>query len=119
MRSTKTHTQNPDTDPIMALPFIRNSTRAERRSGRLGRIFWAVTPTGDYGTDCQTGEGYALLALDFMASERCPQIMQWAVLDMLANGHPRSGIEVGFLSTFGRRALLGHVVKEAADHVVF
>jgi hypothetical protein len=94
--------------PILSLPFVRDLAAHEQASGASPRCFWQVAPTGDYGADCATGAHYAALALDYMATASAPQILQWAVFDMMAMRRPRSGIEVGFLSTFGRIATRAH-----------
>ncbi|ARE82881.1 hypothetical protein ROSMUCSMR3_01388 [Roseovarius mucosus] len=94
--------------PILSLPFVRDVTTEERASGAAPRCFWQVAPTGDYGADCATGARYAAAALDYMVAENTAQILQWAVFDMMAMCRPRSGIEVGFLSTFGRIATRAH-----------
>lgn len=94
--------------PILSLPFVRDRTTEERASGAAPRCFWHVSPTGDYGADCATGARYAAAALDYMVAEDTAQILQWAVFDMMAMRRPRSGIEVGFLSAFGRIATRAH-----------
>lgn len=94
--------------PILSLPFVRDVTTEERASGTPARCFWHVTPTGSYGSDCATGARYAALALDYMAAANAPQVLHWAVFDMMTLGRRHSGIEVGFLSTFGRIATRAH-----------
>jgi hypothetical protein len=98
----------PLSHPVLALPFVRNTTLREQAAGAAPRSYWDVQPTGDYGPDCATGARYAALALDFMVSSRSPQIFQWAVFDMMTAGRAHSGIEVGFLSTFGQIATHAH-----------
>lgn len=89
---------------ILSLPFVRDTTRAERKAGLPPRLFWSVQPTGNYGEDCETGSSYAKIALDYMTRENSHQVMQWAVFDMMRAGPEHSGIEVGFLSVFGQMA---------------
>ena len=84
------------------LPFVQDATEEDRSAGASPRSFWSVVPTGNYGTDCDTGAAYAGLALDYMAAAASPQILQWAVFDMMSMGRLHSGIEVGFMSVFGR-----------------
>lgn len=91
-----------------ALPFVKDATEEERAAGAEPRSFWSVTPTDHYGTDCATGARYGALALEYMSSTRTPQILQWAVIDMMSMGRAHSGIEVGFLSAFGRAASAAH-----------
>ena len=90
--------------PILSLPFVRQSTDAERSAGALPRCFWSVSPCGVHGTDCGTGTRYAEAALNYMEREQSTNVFQWAVLDMIRQGCPHSGIEIGFLSVFGRLA---------------
>lgn len=90
--------------PVMALPFVREATETERANGLPPRRFWAVTPTGAYGADCGTGARYARLALDYMVTAGTPYLLQWAVFDMMRLGREHTGIEVGFMSAFGRIA---------------
>ncbi|MBS4011323.1 MAG: hypothetical protein KGZ72_11270 [Roseovarius sp.] len=97
--------------PILSLPFVRDATTEERASGAAPRCFWQVAPTGDYGADCALGARYAAAALDYMVAENTAQILQWAVFDMMTMHRPRSGIEVGFLSTFGRIATRAHATR--------
>ncbi|KJS41382.1 MAG: hypothetical protein VR71_18595 [Roseovarius sp. BRH_c41] len=97
--------------PILSLPFVRDVTTVERASGAAPRCFWQVAPTGDYGADCATGARYAAAALDYMVAANTPQVLQWAVFDMMTMRRHRSGIEVGFLSTFGRIATRAHATR--------
>lgn len=90
------------------LPFVTDATMEERSAGVTPRSFWSVVPTGNYGADCDTGAAYAALALDYMAAARSPQILQWSVFDMISMGRVHSGIEVGFMSVFGKIAMNAH-----------
>lgn len=99
---------NPLSHAVLALPFVRNTTLREQAAGAAPRSFWDVQPTGDYGPDCATGARYAALAIDYMVAANSPQILQWAVCDMMTAGRAHSGIEVGFLSVFGRLAAQAH-----------
>ena len=92
-------------NPITSLPFVRDTTQAERRAGMPPRIFWDVKPSGDYTRDCETGKRYAGLALEYMVAERFEPLLGWAVFDMMRTGPDFSGIEVGFLMAFGRYAV--------------
>lgn len=103
-KAPRRRTSSSEPHPILALPFVRDATRAERAAGMAPRIFWSVTPTGNYTDDCNTGCRYAHLALDYMVRNNAPCIMQWAVFDMMRAGPEHSGVEVGFLSVFGTRA---------------
>lgn len=97
--------------PLLALPFVRETTKAERMAGAAPRCFWSVVPTGTYGTDCGTGGRYAQAALDYMVREQAPYLLQWAVFDMIRQGRPHSGIEVGFMSFFGRLATGAQAIR--------
>lgn len=90
--------------PVLQLPFVREPTDTERAAGQTPRCFWAVDPTGHYSDDCRTGGHYAHLAVDYMLREHSPQILQWAVFDMMRLGRAHTGIEVGFMSFFGHLA---------------
>ena len=90
--------------PVLALPFVRDATDAERTAGQAPRCFWSVEPTGAYGADCGAGNRYARLALDCMVRERTPYLLQWIVFDMMQLGRTHTGIEVGFMSFFGHLA---------------
>lgn len=94
--------------PVLALPFVREATEAERANGFPPRRFWSVNPTGAYGADCGTGARYARLALDYMATAGTPYLLQWAVFDMMRLRREHTGLEVGFMSAFGRIAAEAH-----------
>lgn len=94
----------PPIHPILALPFVRDCRDDERASGAAPRSYWHVSSSGNYHTDCATGEQYATLAVDYMVAARSPHLLAWIVSDMMAMCRLHSGIEVGFLSTFGQLA---------------
>ncbi|APE44153.1 hypothetical protein BOO69_12645 [Sulfitobacter alexandrii] len=94
-------------DPILSLPFVRDTTRAERQAGLPPRIFWSVEPSGDYMADCDTGSHFAHLAMSHMLEHNYSAIFNWAVFDMLRAGQERSGIEVGFLAEFAKHSMIG------------
>lgn len=94
--------------PVLALPFVRDTTPAERALGADPRTFWSVQPSGNFGRDCAVGAEYAAVALDYMVVANAPEILVWAVFDMMTLQRPRSGVEVGFLSAFGRSAAKAH-----------
>ncbi len=88
---------------VLSLSFV--SDRKKPLKGRQPRNFWNVTPTGDYGKDCETG---SQLALEWIAYEEAniggPGILSKIVEDM-----PRelSGVEIGFLGMAGIAARAG------------
>lgn len=98
--------------PVLALPFVRDRDDEDLEDGAARRCFWSVQPSGRYGTDCEIGAQYAALALDYMVEAKLPQLLQWAVFDMMALNRPHCGIEVGFLSAFGRIATQAHAASE-------
>ncbi|MBQ2260196.1 MAG: hypothetical protein II336_02370 [Loktanella sp.] len=100
--------------PVLALPFVRDTTAAERALGADPRTFWSVQPSGNFGSDCTVGAGYAEAALDYMVAANAPEILSWAVFDMMRLPRMRSGVEVGFLSAFGRLALQSHAAGLSA-----
>lgn len=106
---------NDEPHPVLTLPFVREATATERAMGLPPRRFWSVQPTGVHSADCGTGARYAQLALDYMVREQTPYILQWAVFDMMRLGREYSGIEVGFMSTFGRIATETHAARLARD----
>lgn len=103
----------PPIHPVLALPFVRDSSEEDRVSGANPRSFWVVDPTGHYGTDCSTGSHYAALALDYMVANRSPHLLTWIVSDMMAPPRRRSGVEVGFVSVIGRLATNAHASRMA------
>lgn len=64
------------------------------KGNQLGRCFWHVKPSGDYGKDCVTGRALALEYLSFAEEKTgdCPPFLPWIVRDM-----PRA-LTVGFLT---------------------
>jgi hypothetical protein len=99
--------------PVSALPFVRTATEDEKAAGAAPRDFWAVSPSGDYATDCGTGAHYASLAVDYMSATRSPHMLGWVVADMMALQRSHSGIEVGFASVFSRLATEAHAARLA------
>ena len=97
--------------PVLALPFVRDHDDDEMQDGQARRSFWSVQPSGHYGTDCETGARYAALALDHMMRAKLPRLLQWAVFDMMTLNRRYSGIEVGFMSAFGRIATQAHAAR--------
>ncbi|WP_375554211.1 hypothetical protein [Roseovarius mucosus] len=100
------HNIRPPHSPTV-LPFVKDATKEEQAAGAPPRSFWQVKPTGDYGSDCATGALYAELALDYMVAANAPQVLQWTVFDMMTLNRRHSGIEVSFMSAFGRIATQG------------
>ncbi|MBY0430774.1 MAG: hypothetical protein K2Q10_06230 [Rhodospirillales bacterium] len=78
----------------MELPFVRKGKKAEA-------AFWAVTPSGNWSKDCETGRNYAVMLATHMLAHRQRHLLGWVLSDMARvmsrRGVPLSGIEVGFL----------------------
>lgn len=89
---------------ILDLPFVRNCTLAEQRAGRGKRIFWSVKPTGDWQKDCEIGELYAALALDYMVNADMT-VLSWIATDMAHDAPSKCGIRAGFMNRIGRYAM--------------
>ena len=104
-----------DNHPVLTLPFVRNTPASERAAGAPPRSFWTVYPSGGFIADCAVGTGYAAAALDYMVAANAPEILSWAVLDMMRLPRARSGVEVGFLTAFGRAAMQGHAAGLSAQ----
>ncbi|WP_322890674.1 MULTISPECIES: hypothetical protein [unclassified Yoonia] len=103
-----------DDHPVLNLPFVRSTSASERAAGAPPRSFWTVHPSGDFIADCAVGTGYAVAALDYMVAANAPEILSWAVFDMMRLPRARSGVEVGFLTAFGRAAVQGHAAGLSA-----
>lgn len=97
--------RQPRRKTITSLPFVRNTTKAEREAGMPKRLFWCVNPTGDVVKDQQTGERYARLALRYMQENNMRCLLGWIAGDIHWSKHGLSGIEVGFFATFATAAM--------------
>ena len=104
----------PPVHPVLTLPFVTDSNDEERASGANPRCFWTVEPTSNYRADCETGAHFAALALDYMVATRSPHLLTWSIIDMMALNRRHSGIEVGFVSAFGRLATVAHAARTAS-----
>lgn len=89
---------------LQALPFLRDATPEEVANGQKGRIFWTCPqPSGNWQADCDQGEAWARLLLDYMAEYRTFCLLGWVVRDM--RHEPKlSGQAVGFLAIFAQLA---------------
>lgn len=108
-----------DTDdhPLLSLPFVDGTFGLERTAGTQPHLFWSVQPTGDFMRDSATGAEYAPVALGDMVAANAPEILSWAVLDMMAPPNARPAIKVGFLSAFGFGAAKAHATHLRAGGV--
>ncbi|HEX3862539.1 MAG TPA: hypothetical protein VHY35_12670 [Stellaceae bacterium] len=90
--------------PALGLSFVFD--RAPDDPDDKRRCFWCVTPTGDYGVDCDTGERYAREYITYEQRD------DWSGghLQLIVGDMPRefSGIEIGFLAT------ISEVVRRSA-----
>ena len=107
-----------DQHPVLSLPFVRDATADERAAGAEPRNFWCVEPSGNYAHNCAMGAQYARAALDYMVIANAPYLLQWSVFDMSLLRRPRSGVEIGFLSAFGRLAIQAHAAQLGKGGVV-
>ena len=88
---------HPDISRLSFVAARDGKTLPKPKGNQLGRCFWHVKSSGDYGKDCVNGRA---LALEYLALEEedsdGPGFLQLIVADML----PRklTGIEVGFLT---------------------
>lgn len=83
---------------FLALPFIRDYTRAERKtSGLVGRCFWSPQPeSSDYAEACRAGARYAAAYLIHAQASDDPISLAYILNDMVQRGKQRDGYMVGF-----------------------
>ena len=62
--------------------------------------WWVVTPTGDWGTDCDTGREYAKALMRYSRAHQTPFILGY-VMKAIASKGQIGGIEVGFFNAIG------------------
>jgi len=103
---------------VLSLHCVRDATAYERAAGAEHRNFWCVEPSGNYAHNCAMGAQYARAALDYMVIANAPYLLQWSVFDMSLLRRPRSGVEIGFLSAFGRLAIQAHAAQLGKGGVV-
>lgn len=82
---------------IGALPFV------EATMGRPTRL-WVVHSTGDYGADTATGRAYADALIGCMTEHDSPNLLGLVVKDIVQQGAPWTGIEVGFFHQVASRS---------------
>jgi hypothetical protein len=104
---TTTKLSQPADDQLAKVSFfaIRDGKiLAKPTASPLPRCFWNVRSTGDYGTDCRTGENLALEYLELQERGDSGSYLQLIVADM-----PRklTGVEVGFLTVVAHSAAAG------------
>ena len=93
--------ESPELPPVTTLSFVHDYwvRPPNRKRGKSFRVFWAVSPSGDYLADCEAGQQMALEWFRFCGNRNLgPVLLGWIVQDM-----PRdlTGLEVNFLSTIG------------------
>ena len=85
---------NPSTE-LKDLPFVKDG-------GRYGPCdFWVVEPTGDFCTDYNTGERYALMFLEYEKQFPHPRPSLGCVVRNIARSGDTNGIVYGFMQTIG------------------
>lgn len=84
--------------PAACLPFVI----VDQETGKVTN-FWNVTPSGDYGDDCEAGRAFAYDLIDHIADTQFPGIFD-RVTDAMPRGDARSGIERGFCHVFAAAA---------------
>lgn len=94
---------------IDALSFVASrdgKVLPKAKKGEVGRCFWHVLPTGEYGADCDQGNRLALEYLLYEANKgpNAPTLLPQIVGDMPS---PLGGIEIGFLTLVGFAAEAG------------
>lgn len=84
-----------------ALPFFASKRPTKAHPGH--RNFWSVKATGDYNTDCLTGQSYAV---QFLTAE---EDSDGTLLQCVAEHMPRefTGVEIGFMQIIGFAAQAG------------
>lgn len=87
--------------PILCLPFVKE----------VGRTldYWAVTPTGNWCDDHDTGQDYALLYLEFRQHDNrpgLPEIVMAMVRHGVQEGNP---VAIGFLQTLDSMARIANL----------
>jgi hypothetical protein len=87
---------HPDISRLSFVAARDGKTLPKPKGNQLGRCFWHVKPSGDYGKDCVTGRA---LALEYLALEEEDTGGQ-GYLPLIVGDMPRAltGIEVGFLT---------------------
>lgn len=78
------------------LPFI---SIIDKEDGERTINHWSVSPSGDYGKDCETGRHYARLLVRSLRLTDCASILPW-IIEAMPRGKDRTGIEIGFWHAF-------------------
>jgi len=76
--------------PAACLPFVI----VDQETGKVTN-FWNVTPSDDWGDDCEAGRAFAYDLIDLIADTGLPGILSW-VASAMPTGDARTGIETGF-----------------------
>jgi hypothetical protein len=95
--------------PIALLSFVTD--REPTDDNNLRRVFWHVSPSGDFHDNCTLGRAYGEEAARYLQREGLSPALGWIVMDMIrAFGgkvqQPDSGLVVGFMTY-----LAGHVAQ--------
>ena len=84
--------------PLVLPAFI--ARRADPRAGESLRDYWAVSETGGWERDVETGCAHAREAMRFLRQERAPHLLTWIASDMIHKRH-FGPVEVGFFHELG------------------
>ena len=84
--------------PLVLPTFV--ARRTDPRPGESLRDYWAVSETGDWERDVETGCAYTREAMRFLREERAPHMLTWIASDMIGKRHV-GPIEVGFFHEIG------------------
>ena len=84
--------------PLVLPAFV--ARRSDPKLGESLRDYWAVSETGDWERDVETGCLHARDAMRYLREERAPHILTWIASEMIHKG--RFGpVEVGFFHEIG------------------
>jgi hypothetical protein len=94
---------------IVELSFIASrdgKVLPKAKKDEMGRCFWHVRATGEYGADCDQGSRLALEYLSYEENKgpNSPTLLPHIIGDM---PRPLGGVEIGFLTLVGFAAEAG------------
>lgn len=89
--------------PILCLPFVK----------KVGRYldYWAVTPTGDWAKDRDTGEDYALVYLEYRKHDQWPMLPEIVAAMAKHDVKTHDPIATGFLQVLDRMARISDLER--------
>lgn len=85
---------------VADLPFVEMDS--------TGKIicYWKVSATGNWSTDCASGQRYGRMLVELMERQGQPFLLQCVVRDMKLAGR-QTGIEVGFFNAIAILSIKG------------